>query len=404
MKQMIKNILLPDSRIEWVKRIIGLAFLCQVFISTELWHGVERLYPLIPAFGTEGMGWSASMQKVLFYMLIMSSLSLVLIRNITWTVSSFLLILSLLFIEDITRVQAWSYQYFLMLIIVLLDVFHKNRKATILALQWALIFIYFWAGIQKLNIHFELLVYPWLMTAYDFIEPLSKTTWLAYVVASFEILLGIGLFFEKTRKITLILAILFHGFILFLLIGLEWNVIVYPWNIAMVGLLLVLFLDIKFFKHVPQISSKSMLTNLKWKALLPLVFIFFMLDVTPFLNQFGLWSDHLSLKMYTGDSVDARLHLSAKDASCVPEALIDEMRIGEETNEMLVSVDDWAFQELQVPSFGSDNGFKKAALMYCNCAKDKSVTSIDIYHYQRWKKKKTVKRFTCQELYNDYKK
>ena len=187
---MLKKLFLSISRFEWVKIIIGIAFIIQVLLSLKLWYSVERLYPITPMFGIQSFWTNKLMQMILLWVLLISALGLIFIRNMKVSTMIFLVVLSLFFIQDVSRIQAWSYQYFMMVFVLAIFAFFKNTKNTLVALQLVLIFTYFWSGIQKFNIYFAEMVYPWLLEAHPVLSALEEYSTLAYVIAVFETLLG----------------------------------------------------------------------------------------------------------------------------------------------------------------------------------------------------------------------
>lgn len=396
---MVKRFFTSLNRLEWIKIIIGVAFIIQVLISIKLWYSLERLYPVVPMFGINSFWMDANMQMVTLWLLLLASLGLIVIRNVKVSSLLFLAVLTLFFIQDVSRIQAWSYQYYMMAVVLAIYGFNKNEKAAILALQLVLVFTYFWSGLQKFNIYFAEMVYPWLMEAHPILEGLIDKIDFAYVIAIFEALLGIGLFFKGTRTITLWLAVIFHVLIVLMLIGLDWNVVVYPWNAAMIGFLIVLFYDFKHFKMPSNVRLANVFKNKTPIANLGTYLIILFFGIMPLFNFFNLWNDGLSLKMYSGVSSEGVFYFHAKDFECLPDKLLDDLDIGENKNEMLINLDDWAFEELTVPAFSSDNAYKKAALKFCDCVQYKDETGVEIHTSPRFEKKDIIRRISCKEIY-----
>ncbi|NJN77562.1 MAG: HTTM domain-containing protein [Saprospiraceae bacterium] len=101
----------------------------------------------------------------------------------------------------------------------------KPTKELLPALQYLLIFTYFWSGIQKINPHYIDGVHPWLFSAFDWSEPFANNVMIGYATAIVEALIGVGLVFRVTRKIAVITGILMHGLILAMISpwALDWN-------------------------------------------------------------------------------------------------------------------------------------------------------------------------------------
>lgn len=387
------------DRLRLVRGIIGVAMLAQLFISQSLWWGSERMYPLTPMFGDTSLELPDGWQLVAFIGLLLATIGLVIIKNTRWSLGIFLVAMILFWVQDITRIQAWSYQYVVMLVIIMLGTWQRNAITPLAALQLVIISLYFWAGIQKINLHFATSVFPWMMEAYPALNAFGKKVWLGYSVAGVETLLGIGLFWQHIRRVAIVGAVIFHVIILLLLIGLSWNEVVYPWNIAMILLILSLFLEHSRFSQTARANWQSVFTILLGKnwTLGAVVLVF---AVLPLFNLLGFAPDQLAQKMYSGDGKGSELHFSAKDfESCVPEALIKELEIGEAENEVIISLDDWAFERLKVPAFAGDAALQKTGLQFCECLVHSQEGFIVIYTYPKWNLQAKTRKLTCGELY-----
>jgi hypothetical protein len=148
-----------------------------------------------------------------------------------------------------------------------------------------------------------------------------------------------------------------------------------------------------------NIQLGSILKNNPLFKNLGIYFIILFFGIMPLFNFFNLWNDGLSLKMYSGVSSEGVFYFHAKDFECLPDELLDDLDIGDNKNEMLINLDDWAFEELTVPAFSSDNAYKKAALKFCDCVQHKDQTGVEIHTSPRFEKKDIIRRFSCQEIY-----
>ena len=448
MLQFLKN----TTRLDLIKIVIGIALIIQVLISYPLWLTTARAFPLVPIIGSSTMETNGFVHWLLFITLLGASFFTVIFhkkRRFTYLLIGILLLMMLL---DATRIQAWTYQYLLMLFVLGLHTFSsssqreesktivkevvkskktkrtktkRGKKNTVqkttqetitsqvkvlgnkelypyflLTLQLVLIFTYLWSGIQKLNIYFANDVFPWLMTSFSALEPLGEFAYLGYAVAIIEALLGVGLIFSKTRKITIWASTIFHISILIQLAGLKWNYVVWAWNIAMIAFNWILFSDKPIFKNSSNISFgllKSIFkTNKSAVTSFSLVVILF--GIMPLFNFFGKWDEQLSLKMYAGASSEALLYFNDEDLECVPTVHLKKVYEGIYSEESRIDMDDWAFDELTVPAYGGDWAYKRAGYEFCQCVEEKGLAGIEIFKVNRWNKKTDTEIVPCNKL------
>jgi hypothetical protein len=432
------------NRLELLKIAIGIVFTIQILISYPLWLTTEREFPLVPLIGNSTMGSSDFFHWLLFLMVLGGAISSFVWYKQKWTGYFFVGILLVAMLLDITRLQAWSYQYLLMLIVLMLfsnSVIQKRKESILkeapskskskkkantkpaatkliyvketvettshplypyfmLSLQLILIFTYLWSGIQKLNIYFANDVFKWLMTSFTFLEPLGNYSVLGYLVAVVEILLGVGLIFFKSRQITIWATTSFHLIIIILLVKLDWNHVVWAWNVGMIGFNWILFSNKAIFKTSSNHSFKSLRhifqTNIRTIAAFKLVMVLF--GILPVLNFFGKLDDQLALKMYAGAVSEASFYFNDEDLTCLATSQLDQAREGLYPEETRIDMDDWAFRELTVPAYGGDWAYKRAGYEFCKCAEEKGLAGIEIFKVNRWDKETEEIIFPCNKL------
>ncbi len=134
---------------------------------------------------------------------------------------------------------------------------------------------------------------------------------LAILAPILEFATGVGLLFQRSRKVALFAAIAMHILILMVLgpFGRQFNPVIWPWNLAMIAF-----------------------------------------GLLPALSLFNLWDDYLSSAMYTGNINDGGIYLSDDAFEQLPAA-IQKYALEEGPNLSSLTINDWSFDELNVPSY-----------------------------------------------------
>jgi hypothetical protein len=372
----------------WIYIVVTIGFLVQIYLSQLLWYGENRAFFLIPMFENLPLT-IGNIGNMIFIIGLLVSLIIGLFYNKRFLVGGVLVFLALLFLQDLTRVQAWSYQYFLTFLVLFID-WKKPNKILIPTLQLILIFTYFWSGIQKLNPHYVDNVHPFLFTAFEWLEPFGNNPKFGYVSAVFELLIGVGLFFRQTQRISVILAIGMHLSI-FAIIGpwgLDWNEIVYPWNFVMIFLLPILFWN-KLEK-----SEKIPFSDLIARAL-----IVILIGILPVFNLFTRFPETISMTMYNGTTSEISVYYQGDTIpNCIPkitQADIYPTRFGNQ-----LSLDDWGIDELNVPIYDLPTYARKFGKQFCDCLENQENAGVKIINRKRWERENSIitEKIDCSEL------
>jgi len=214
-------------------------------------------------------------------------------------------------ILDQNRWQPWEYQCIFIVFIFLVN---RNRQVFIIPLfTFILASTYFYSGCNKLNDGFlqNVWVQMFLRSFLKLPVTVALQPWLyycGYLLALFELLAGLGLMFLKTRKTAAKALILMHLFVLVLLgpLGLNYNAIIWPWNVALIGYLYILFL----YKNDPAFNFKPIFQG--WNNL-----VFICWGILPVFGLFGYWDGFLSSSIYSGKS--PWMVICIRDTSKCPE-------------------------------------------------------------------------------------
>ncbi|MEZ6195530.1 MAG: hypothetical protein R3F20_07355 [Planctomycetota bacterium] len=160
------------------------------------------------------------------------------------------------------------------------------------ALRFAMIGIYVWSGFSKLHLTFfeDGLYTFWGPEWFDL--ALSVRRPMGFAAALIELALGLALIRPQWRRWGRWGLLGMHVFLLVMLGPLVrgFNPVVWPWNLAMIALLLVLFRG-----EGERFPARELV---RWRGR-PLTWVAMILfAVGPALSYFGAWSTYLSFRLY----------------------------------------------------------------------------------------------------------
>lgn len=324
--------------------ITALFWLIAKLISWKVWTSY-RLFPLIPPF--EFLNDLPSWYHLFFFIVSLISLVFLIIKP-SFKIAG-LLFFSELFslIADQNRWQPWEYQY---LFIILLFLLNKKRPEYFSSgVKIIIACIYFYSGISKLNSGFLNSVWSNLLLRHFFgITNINSSTpifyYAGYAIGLSEIICAVGLLFKKSRKISAFILIAVHCLNLLLLgpFGINYNIIVWPWNVAMIAYLYILFI-------LPHSTSYKISYLTKgWNKLVILCWL-----ILPILNLFGWWDNYLSSVLYSGKLKEMVICVKTGDdalsKSLEPYYINDTKNIC--NGDKMILVTKWALKEMKVPVY-----------------------------------------------------
>ncbi|MDQ3076625.1 MAG: DCC1-like thiol-disulfide oxidoreductase family protein [bacterium] len=363
-----------SSRIFWLKIVLACGFISGLLLSVKLWLHTRfyPLTPLIPEFPTIQFPYDYAVFSIILILLV----SIIFSYRPRKLIFCFLILLLGTIILDQSRWQPWVYQYaFMFIALGLYSWNHKDTEKQNSALticRFIIASIYIWSGLQKINPGFILHVFPWM------IEPVIKffPTFLKPVMYSTALLVpfieaGIGLFLltKKFRNVGVVLAILMHLNILFLLGPLlhNWNNVVWPWNIAMILIVAILFWN-------SNTSFKEIIFNNKSYFHYIVVVLF---GIMPLFSFFGMWDSYLSSTLYSGNIKEGTIYVSSNVKSKLsPEIQVYAQEI--KSNEHKISIYNWSFGELNVPPYPEERIFKNITQYVCSYASEPNDVQLKI--------------------------
>ena len=335
-----------ENRLVWLKRGIVAGLVVGLLLSARLWVST-REYPLAPPLDLVPP-LPYPLDYLLFGLLGVLLVGVLIFRGRlegTLVVAALALAVVLV-LQDQGRLQPWFYQYSFMLAAVGLSSLRLlSTEGALNACRLIVAFTYLWSGLQKAHVSFAENVYPWLIEPLASNLPSAAASALghgAYAVPVMETAIGLGLLVRPLRKPAVVGAILMHAFILFTIgpWGHDWNPVVWPWNVAM-----VVFVSILFW-GAPD--NPSFLAVVKpggsvFRAVVLILFAFM-----PMLNFFGLWDSYLSASLYSGSTEEGFVY-ATDGSSQVSTRIIDK-----------------AMTEVNAPAYPEERVYKKVfADMWC---------------------------------------
>lgn len=381
------------SRVFWLKAMIVSVFCVGLVMSSRLWIG-PRTYPLSPvqSFPPSSI---YPIDLFLYAALFVLGGAILVSPRPQKFIFSFLGIVIVFCLLDQTRWQPWVFQYgFLLAALALFswdsdDIGGRERTLNVARLIVATTYIF--SGLQKLNLHFINVDFPWIVEPITNAFPAARG--LLYVLgigAPFiQIGFGVGLLTRKYRRVSLILAVSMHAFILAMFgpFGQNWNNIIWPWTAAMAGLDLLLFTG----------KQKFSVRDIFWGNRHPYhVCVLVLFAILPFLSFFNLWDSYLSSALYSGNLTEATIYATDKGRDSLP-ASIRAYLVHTSPNTNVLNIQRWAIEDLNVTPYPETRVYKKIAKAVCEHSQF-PADFVLLVHEQRmfWSKPETG--FQCWDL------
>jgi hypothetical protein len=279
-------------------------------LSAPLWWN-DRAFPLLPI-----SSWFPALQAPWDKWFFGATLA-ALVSALWWyrpAVSFFLAATLFLYFGDQNRGQPWFYLYWVMLLLSVMP-----ESAAIGGCRLILAAVYLWSGVQKLNGKFFNVVPAWFVSpAADWGLSTSIVHLLQWAVASapfLEIFIGLAMWIPRYRRPMLGAVMVVHGAALLFLgpLGHDWNRVIWPWNLAMVALVIVLF---------PSTPPARLATSFRQlRESTPALIVALLVCALPALNFSGWWDKSFSFSLYSGNQATADIYLGEGFAERLPEAI-----------------------------------------------------------------------------------
>jgi uncharacterized membrane protein YphA (DoxX/SURF4 family) len=372
----------PDNarQLLYLRVAIAVGAIAGMVLSHKLWVS-GRFYPLTPVFP-----FLKPVPSPFDYFLFGATLVALAASAITpRLIPIFASLAVVLAVCDQSRLQPWFYEYFFLLLGVAFAA--PNACRLIVAST------YVWSGIQKMNAGFIHDAFPWMLEpflrhlpqgAHAMVHPLA-------MAAPFvELWIGIALLGRKFRTAGIVAAVAMHVFILIALSpwGQNYNHVVWPWNIAMVAAVVILFW-----------KSNEPAKQILWGDGPIHVAILLLFGIAPLLSLFGLWDHYLSAAMYPDNHNRGTIFVSDKILDRLPDGIADYVRV--ETPEIgSIDIAEWSDGELNVPPYPEVRIYKNIARKICTYAASPTDVRLSITSKSTIGSRITGTSYTCAALEN----
>lgn len=357
-----------NPRLQWLRIVVPVAFICGILMSPHLWFDLGRSFPRTPFLPSFTLRQDVVISILLLGTLVLSAITG---RSRRYLAASVVLTIVLVFLDQ-TRLQPWVYQYAIMLAFLAFSRPEPaNQKAIMVANQLVIATLYFWSGLQKLSWTFVHEVAPRLIELTGIRLSPKYLTNVAIAIAIWEALIGVGLLLQRTRGVAVIMACLMHSIILFAFVLSRRNTVVWPWNLAMATITVILFWHSKekSFEHLVSRLRDGLAVDYLPKAALLIC------GVLPALSFIGLWDLYLSGALYTGKTPVAVMRISENLPAQLP-ATARENTFRTNSGELILPFYEWSLADLNVPPYPEIRVYRQLARELCALDADPQASGL----------------------------
>lgn len=362
----------------WPARIAALGLIVGMAFSAPLWTNIDRTLPLAPLVN---IGWLQLLTPFLTVVTIFSALLVILCRSIRLICFALIASISMLVILDLNRLQPWVYEYCLILALTLFKARGKTEdpQGSLKYLALLLICMYFFSGIQKMNWHFLTETGPWLCGFQASpVSGLGNATMpilVSAILCTAEVLISILLICKTTRLIGLGGVLMMHLAILVMLgpQSLNFNAVIWPWNVIQMMLLLGCFWHLK-------VSGKSLMhldfkNEFKCAAVITVAGL-----LLPLLGLLQLVDPYLAFALYTGDAPYGTFYFDSAAHAKLTRRIQKVCSYDKNSKLWKLEIINWGFAETNAPCYPSAYCFKAMASSFDSTYKpDRFLLRISRY-------------------------
>jgi hypothetical protein len=336
-----------------MKIVLALALLAGILLSHKLWL-TERFFPHTPLLSFLPQP-PAPVDWIILGIVSLLLVLIVALPSPKKLIIIFCILFGAVLLLDQNRWQPWVFQYYCMMILLCFVSWKREDKIrheqALNGMRFIIAGIYLYSGLQKINPQFINDTYPWLL------EPVTKgiegelPNWLKYIgycIPATEIFMGLGLLFLRTRRTAMYFAIVMHLLILIDMspLGHNYNHVVWPWNIAMIIFVLLLF-------KKDKATFASYRSSLRAR---PVLIMFLLFWIMPFFSFFNLWDSYLSASLYSGNTSGGTIYMTDDIRAKLPKEI--EQHVEGAYNQNTLGIKYWSMMEMRVPGYPEKRVFK----------------------------------------------
>lgn len=382
------------GRLFWLKAVLAVGFIVSLLLSTKLWL-TDRTYPLTPVLSNLPQP-NFPFDYLLYGSLIVCLFFTIFHKNFKRYLIGSIILVTFLLLLDQSRLQPWVYQYTTMLLVLCVFSWQVNDLRSVPYIlnisRFIVATIYFYSGLQKLNPEFIILTFPWMMQPITHQLSLnsSDVILVGITVPIIEMLIGLALLSSKFRNYGIFLATVMCLFVLTTLgpTGLHWNTVVWPWNVALLIMVFVLFYRTK------QSSVFNVLSIIKQPLGITAIILFGIMPMTYF---FHIWDSYPSWSLYSGTTNQANIVLPDEMVGGLPTN-IQRLIVQSPDGKKVLSVFDWSYHELNVPPYPETRIYQNIARNFCEkYAPGSAYVSIVMRGRAGWTHIEGKSTSTCQQ-------
>jgi uncharacterized membrane protein YphA (DoxX/SURF4 family) len=343
------------QRLTYTRTAVVMGFAAGLLLSPRLWIS-SRDYPLVPivhhlpriAFPVDYLCAAA-----LFF----SLGSIAVTARPRSLIFGFAALLVFLALYDQTRWQPWAYLYLFLLLSLSCFSWKPDDLAgqqnTLNICRLIIAATYFYSGLQKLNLHFAEVGMISLLGPRAAHLPLVHV-W-PWILGGVEASLGIALLTPRLRNLAVLGGLAMHSLILFsCIVVIHWNSVVWPWNIAMMSFLVLLFWKADF-----DVAGVLWRNPLRFQKVALLLF-----GVMPLLSFFGWWDSYLSASLYSANIDQANIIFRGDVKAHLPPRVRRYVTDIPAATSVL-NIRDWAIGELNVPPYPAKRALRAVGQEVC---------------------------------------
>lgn len=376
--------------LRWMRAVLGLCWLATLLVSHRAWLSSGRDYPPVPVLDALPQP-PFPLDWVLFVGMAAALLGMSFARRPRPYLVAVLAVSAVWMVLDQTRWQPYLLTWLAGAACLLVGEMPSVRAPGHPAARWhmapfqlALCATWAYSGVHKFNLVYLRWQFP------DLAGPVLGRLgvpqsaaqrvlfWPGLASAALEVGLGLALLWPRTRRLAVLGLTGMHAFVMLVLgpLGSSSNSVVWPWNVAVVAALWLLFWPREAGERFDAFLRGGRLRGRGGeRALRPLrvawwgVIVFFVL--LPALSFARLWPASLSFQMYAGKQRLAWIYYRPDQrASIPPAALRGERRPG------VVNLTRWSLRELNVFPVLDDRVLTRVARSVARAAPDAEVRLV----------------------------